>query len=65
MEQITSHVQDMDAMYVVRWEDWFPKLSHCMLVSVMKPGDEDEGEPDTSWPVLSAFLTTVILVIKR
>ena len=36
----------MDAVYVVSWEDWFPKLSHCMPVSVMKPGDEDEGDDD-------------------
>ena len=33
-------------MYVVRWEDQFPKMSHCTLVSVMKPGDEDEADDD-------------------
>ena len=43
---VTSNVQDMDAMYVVSWGDWFPKSSQCMPVSVMKPGDEDECDDD-------------------
>ena len=46
IEQVALNVHDMDAMYVVTCEDWFPKLSHCMPVSVMKPGDEDEGDDD-------------------
>ena len=38
IEQGTSNVQAMDAMYVVNWEHWFPKLLQRMHVSVMKPG---------------------------
>ena len=34
--QVISNVQDIDAMYVVR-EDMFPKLSHCMPVSLRNP----------------------------
>ena len=44
IEQVTSNMHDMDAMYVISWEDWFPILSHSMPVSVMRPGDEVEGD---------------------
>ena len=33
-------------MYVISWQDRFPKLAHCMPVSVMKPGDEEEFDDD-------------------
>ena len=54
IKQVTSNVQHMDAMYVVSWEDWFPKLLHCMPAAVMKPGDGDDdgkGESDSGQPV--------------
>ena len=46
IEQVTLNFEDMDAMYVVSWKERFPKLSHCMPVSIMKPGDEDDGDDE-------------------
>ena len=46
VEQVNSNVQDIDAMYVTSWENWFHKLSHGMPMSRMTPGDEDEAKGD-------------------
>ena len=46
MEHVTLNVQDMDATCVISWEASFPSPWHCMPVSVMIRGYDDEGDDE-------------------